>query len=99
MNANQEIHRIACQLAAENKTPSVALIKAKLSNNTPLAAIIKGLQYWQNNPEPQKIDTPKEKPVVEDKSGFVTVAQMELAIKNAISPLQAEIASLKQQLK
>lgn len=98
MNANQEIHQVACQLAAENKTPSVALIKSKLSSKIPLAGIIKGLQYWQSNPEPLKIIASVEKPAPADK-GFVTVAEMELAIKNAISPLVAEIALLKSQLK
>lgn len=98
MNANQEIHQIACQIAAKNKTPSVALIKAKLSSKLPLAVIIKGLQYWQNNPEPQKITTPIKKAEVTE-TDFVTVTEMELAIKNAISPLLAEIALLKSQFK
>lgn len=95
---NQEIHQIACQLAAENKTPSVALIKSKLSSKIPLAGVIKGLQYWQSNPEPQEFTASIDKQLPADK-GFVTVAEMELAIKNAISPLVAEIALLKRQLK
>lgn len=48
---HSEIYRIAYQLNAEGKTPSVALIKARLSTPASLPVIIKALQKWKSNPE------------------------------------------------
>ena len=96
MNHQQEIHRAACQLAAENKTPSVALIKAKLSTNAPLAMIIKGVKYWQSNPEPLKdvVETRKEtkKPVLSEE----LLVEIQKAVNVAVAPLQKEIEQLKE---
>ena len=48
---HNEIYRIAYQLNAEGKTPSVALIRSRLTVPTSLPVIVQGLQHWKNNPE------------------------------------------------
>lgn len=48
---HSEIYRIAYQLNAEGKTPSVALIRARLTTPTALPVIIQALQQWKSTPE------------------------------------------------
>ncbi|KGJ90549.1 hypothetical protein [Thalassotalea sp. ND16A] len=101
MNQNHEIYQIAAALAAEHKTPSVALIKARLSQSLPLAQIIKGLQIWQSNPAIADTSTaPDIKPKTDKTTGDVlTKAEVEQLISQAIAPLVAEIHLLKARLK
>ncbi len=51
MTLNEEITICANQLANEGKKPTVALIKAKLSQRAPLTEIIATLRNWQHQPE------------------------------------------------
>jgi hypothetical protein len=51
MTLNEEINICANQLANEGKKPTIALIKAKLSQRAPLTAIITALKNWQHQPE------------------------------------------------
>ncbi len=51
MTLNEEITICANQLANEGKKPTVALIKAKLSQRAPLTEIIATLKNWQHQPE------------------------------------------------
>jgi hypothetical protein len=48
---HSEIYRIAFQLNAEGKSPSVSLISSKLSTPTSLPVIVQALQQWKLNPE------------------------------------------------
>lgn len=96
MSSNYEIHQIAIALAAENKTPTVALIKARLTSSLPLAAIIKGLQYWQRNPEPLQEPAPKKKVASTDSA--IAAEQVQQAINKAVAPLLAEIEILKKRI-
>ena len=48
---HQEIYRIAYQLNAEGKQPSVALIRSRLSIPTSLPVIVQALQQWKQTPE------------------------------------------------
>ncbi len=95
MSTEYEIYQIAATIAAQNKTPTVALIKSRLTTSVPLTQIIKGLQSWKNNP------VPPEKPVetlVAMQPIQLADAQLEAAISKAVAPLIAEIASLKKRL-
>jgi hypothetical protein len=51
MTMHSEIYRIAYQLSLRGKTPSVALIRAKLSKPTSLPDIIVALRQWKLTPE------------------------------------------------
>lgn len=48
---HSEIYRIAYQLNAQGKNPSVALIRSRLSMPTSLPVIVQSLQQWKSNPE------------------------------------------------
>lgn len=48
---HSEIYRLAHQLSREGKTPSVALIRSRLSKPTSLPDIIQALQQWKLTPE------------------------------------------------
>jgi hypothetical protein len=48
---HSEIYRIAYQLNAQGKKPSVALIRSRLSMPTSLPVIVQSLQQWKLNPE------------------------------------------------
>lgn len=98
MSSEHEIYQIAAQLAAENKTPTVALIKARLSQSLPLARVIKGLQTWQNNPKIAETSKPEVKIQNRSNENTLTITDVELLIKQAIAPLQLEIERLKAKL-
>ena len=69
--SNQEIITICQQLHSEGKTPSVALIKSRLSGPVSMPIIISAIKSWKNNPKQQVTDTltrPKENhPTLEDR--------------------------------
>ena len=101
--SDQEIYQIASRLAAENKVPSTALIKARLSKSLPLAQIIKGLQRWQANPslgeevineEPNKdLENHLAINVSDDIQAYV-----ESKIAHAVAPLEEKIKALEAKL-
>ncbi|NMP16432.1 hypothetical protein [Thalassotalea sp. Y01] len=96
MDNQQHIYQACTEIAKQGKTPSIALIKARVAAGTPLALIIKGLQTWQKNPKlgestsatPQSAPA-KAKPMVDD---------IEQRITSAIQPLQQQINDLKQEI-
>ncbi|WP_448213281.1 hypothetical protein [Colwellia sp. MEBiC06753] len=93
MTIKGEILSIANQIANEGGTPSVAKVKARLSQPAPLPTIIQALKNWQHEPENihTKMDiTESEKPTKDQ--------ELERAIANAIAPLVKEIELLKQQV-
>lgn len=95
MNYEHEIHNVACQLATENKTPSVALIKARLTTSIPLAVIIRALKNWQQNPEPiqhlvDPVTEPNPKSLDEE-----LVLKINETVRSAVAPLEQEIERLK----
>jgi len=51
MTTIDEILICANQLANAGKKPTVALVKAKLTQRTPLATIINTLKNWQHQPD------------------------------------------------
>lgn len=51
MTITDEILICANQLANAGKKPTVALVKAKLSQRVPLATLISTLKNWQHQPE------------------------------------------------
>lgn len=73
---HSEIYRIAYQLNAEGKNPSVALIRARLSTPTSLPVIVQALQQWKLTPELGKeVPTPPTPPTSEEPSDNESVEQ------------------------
>ncbi len=92
MTINDEIFAIANQLANQDKKPSVALIKTKLTEKVPLPQIISALKVWQYDPsftEIAKKEKRKEKETTEKER------DISIQIKEAVEPLKQEIKELK----
>ncbi|WP_371192579.1 hypothetical protein [Glaciecola sp. SC05] len=90
------------RLKSGGSVPSVALIRAKLHQPTPLPEIIRGLKYWQANPlEAEKFEAPKtpDKTSIESlsKSEVEALHQRISQLENALTNLQLEVQALKQQ--
>lgn len=85
--SNSEIISICQQLHAEGKTPSVALIKARMSGPKILPNIIAGLKAWQASPN-QKVTVEIE-----------TAAQTEeLDLEQRVTQLEQMVEQLKKQI-
>lgn len=84
----EEIYRIANALAAEGKTPSVALIKNRLTEKVSMPTLIGALQRWKQDPthSPVKVSELPETPPVP--AAFLALLQ----------PLQQEVAQLRQEV-
>lgn len=97
MNTDQQIYQVAAQLLAENKTPTVALIRARLPANVPLAIVIKGLQVWQKNPDIAPMTAPID---IENKADSTAITQETIRqlITEAVTPLQQQIIALKAEI-
>ena len=91
--SNAEINQICHQLAEEGKEPSVALIKARLSQKAPLPTIISGLQQWKNNPNHVVKETPTQQ-VSREKGLEQRVADLEKTVET----LKAQIQHLSDKL-
>ncbi|QIL86062.1 hypothetical protein G7083_09530 [Vibrio sp. HDW18] len=48
-NVSQQLEQILNQLTQQGKTPSVALVKARLTTPVPMPAIIAALKSWKNS--------------------------------------------------
>jgi len=95
MTIPDEITIIANQLANEGKTPSVALVKAKLTQIVPLPKIIGVLKVWQHDPKFIKLPSTnnlKDKETVREK-----VADNK-TIELALDPIKKELSEIKELL-
>lgn len=90
MTINDEILILANQIANKGNKPTVALIKAKLSNKVALPVIISALKTWQH--EPSFISLPEEK----NSSTKKTNSSMETDSYN--QELYEELAEMKKEI-
>ncbi len=95
MTINDEILSIANQLANKGTKPTVALIKTRLTQATPLPKIISVLKSWQHDPEFTEVRASSKK---EKNSDIIENESLHDAIQKAILPLRQEIAELKAQI-
>ncbi len=105
MTISEEIIAIANMLADQGKKPSVALIKTRLSQTVPLPTIITVLKSWQHQPNKQATEQQKNSMIMakENKQQLTSgealnKQELEQIIAQALLPLQAELAELKQQI-
>lgn len=96
MTTNDEILTVANQLANQGKKPSVALVKTRLSQPTPLPQIISVLKTWQHDPEFTQVDKLEQPNINENDDQNTHLKQL---IAEAIKPLEIEIAELKTLIK
>ena len=88
---------IAQQLSKEGKVPTTALIKARLPKDVPLPMIIQGLQKWKENPHKEiNIQTePALTACADSENSGNFDALLDARIKQALTPLVAQINELK----
>ncbi|NQY33465.1 MAG: hypothetical protein HRT37_00575 [Alteromonadaceae bacterium] len=94
MSISDEIIIIANQLANQGKQPSVALVKAKLSQSVPLPKIVGILKSWQHDPSYISLgeNTEKEKTV---KKSPTIYPELEKIIEKALMPIHEELSEIK----
>jgi len=83
--SNSEIISICQALKSEGKEPSIALIKSRMSKNTPMPFLISGLQQWRANPDIKLTLTEKE----------TTTETEKQTLEQRIEALEQEVAYLK----
>jgi hypothetical protein len=84
---------LACQqLVREGKSPSVALVKSRLTRNYPLPTIIAGLKQWQANPE---LNIEPAKPIDSENDSEVTLEQRVAELEAQVRELTAQLKSIK----
>ena len=108
MNITDEILTCANQLADAGKKPTVALVKAKLTQKVPLATLITTLKNWQHQPDfitANNTDTPvNEKIVTKDSAVLIKpLLNALLANNDAIEKmiqqsLAAELITIKHEI-
>lgn len=98
MTISDEISIIANQLANQGKVPSVALIKSKLRQPTPLPTIIEVLKTWQHDPNFTSSHE-VENIVAENTDLPSTNEELKTLISQALLPLQQELQEVKTLLK
>ncbi|MBV7300060.1 hypothetical protein [Enterovibrio paralichthyis] len=71
-------------LVAEQKTPSVALIKSRLSEPVPMPLIISALQRWKKNGTVPKVEL-----VEKEKDAQQRIAELEAQVKALTARIEA----------
>lgn len=95
MTIKDEIIAIANQLANNGVTPSVATVKAKLSEPTPLPTIINILKNWQHQPEQTSFNKKEVDNSVEPSELSQSLSS---ALTEALTPVVTELKEIKQLL-
>lgn len=101
MTNAEQILIIANQLANQGKKPTVALIKAKLIGPVSLPVIISTLKSWQHDPlyiMSADIAAPASAPLLPTRLDSDTLAQISVALEQALSPLRQQLTDIQQQL-
>ena len=95
MTISDEITIIANQLANQGKTPTVALIKSKLTQPSSLPNIISVLKNWQHEPTFISMNTESQDTSELTTNTVLENEQLSQLIAQAIKPLQEELKELK----
>ncbi|MBU2893962.1 hypothetical protein KO495_11605 [Colwellia sp. D2M02] len=108
MTIFDEILMFANQLANDGKKPTVALVKAKLSQPVPLPTLIKTLKSWQHDPKfiaPPAQTTPQENKKHENDdatSNAILEERIQISINKALSheltQIREELSEMKQMI-
>lgn len=71
-------------LQAENKTPSVALVKSRLTETVPMPLIISALQRWKKSGTVPKVEL-----VEKTQDAAARIAELEAQVKALTSRIEA----------
>lgn len=96
MTNSEKIIVLANQIANDGKKPTVALIKAKLANPTPLPQIISVLKSWNHDPDNSVLTEQELLPKVNNSSESSQKNVVTLALLNeTLAPIKKELAEIK----
>lgn len=99
MTSSDEIITIANKLANQGKKPTVALIKAQLSQPTPLPKIISILKTWQHDPTFTVLKDITKGETAKESFNDMNTDNLSLMIDKALQPLKEELKEIKELLK
>jgi|GEM_PF-1914130 len=91
-----EILAIAKQLVAQGKTPTIALVKGKLSRRVAMPILIQALQRFDSlsTQERQKITTQEAPTRISDSSEQTALANQVVALRQDVELLKQQISVL-----
>ncbi len=88
---SQELEAILSQLVAQGKEPTVALVKARLSQPVPMPAIISVMKSWKSSKLVPKVE-------VTDNSKTATAEQRIEELEQKVAQLIERVSQLETQL-
>jgi hypothetical protein len=98
MTISDEISIIANKLANEGKTPTVALVKAKMRSKAPLPQIIQTLKNWQHDANFTSLTNEQAAQPLNEQTITINKKELSALIQQELAPLKQEIAQLKLKL-
>ncbi|MGL5800212.1 MAG: hypothetical protein ACRCYN_09130 [Plesiomonas sp.] len=91
-----EVAQILLQLKREGKTPSVALIKARLSTPVPLPVIVNMLAKDKANALHEEMLLPENVELTEPMQGVAELTERVRVLEQHVATLQRAVAALQQ---
>ncbi|NLS13145.1 hypothetical protein HGP28_09610 [Vibrio sp. SM6] len=88
-NVTQELETVLAQLGQQGKTPTVALVKARLTTAVPIPAIIAAIKSWKNMQHVPKIEVA---------AATSTEAERITTLETQVAQLLERVSQLEQQL-
>ncbi|CAH0534245.1 hypothetical protein VST7929_02160 [Vibrio stylophorae] len=82
MSMHDALNQVLQQLTAEGKTPTTALVKARLNQPVPMATLIQAMQQWKRQ---KQVDP-------------IAIQSTPLSAEARITALEAKVEVLEQQL-
>ncbi|MDW6092269.1 hypothetical protein [Vibrio rhizosphaerae] len=87
---SQELETVISQLVADGKEPTVALIKARLSTQVPIPAIVTTIKRWKSSQQIPKVE-------VAVQSSVSATEQRIIALEQQVAELISRVTQLEQQ--
>ncbi len=87
-NVTNELEAVLQALHDEGKTPSIALVKARLSTPVPMPALISTIKSWKSVKRVPKIEIAAAAP---DQDRIATLEQQLLALTERVAQLEARL--------
>ncbi|MDG3088878.1 hypothetical protein P7F88_23555 [Vibrio hannami] len=84
-NVSSEIEKVLQELANQNKQPTVALVKARLTTPVPMPAIIAAIKSWKNSSRIPKIEVAAKT----DKTSEQRIEELEVQVQQLLSRIEA----------
>ncbi len=98
MDPQHEIQKACAQLAAAGKNISVALVKARVSKQVPLAMVISAVQKWRDDPKAAAANSAKQPEKTADTHCEASIADRVNSLESQLQDALKRIKSLEAKL-